>query len=392
KLCCTCFYYIAFSILGLAGAAWGPSLNILAVHTNCMIQEISLIFIALYLGGLAGSFGSGFLFDRLPGHRVLAASLGLMAFFLFLIPMMRSLAALCCLVLCFGASVATLNVGGNVLIIRNFPLNFAPVMNGLHLAAGIGFIISPLAVSWSVLNSGDIFPIYRIFAILSIFTAICLFFLPEPDFCYSSESLNVLSPSSQKIFRLSLLFMVFYGGVEAGFGNWIFNYAKSAANMDNFQAARLNSGFWIAFTFGRFAAIFLSFRLSPFAMLCFDIVGCLLSLSVMAVFSDSSLFILIGSLGFAFSTASVFPSMLSFIQNYMPLSGAVTGKFMIATGIGAMFFPWFIGQLFETVGHQILVFTMLFIFVAVSIILWVIRFTSLDCDFFDYNGLHDLKS
>ena len=72
-------YYAAFIALGLFGASMGPTLPYLAQHTGTRLSEISFLFTARAMGYLLGSLISGRLYDRLPGHRVIAGVLLLIA-------------------------------------------------------------------------------------------------------------------------------------------------------------------------------------------------------------------------------------------------------------------------------------------------------------------------
>jgi MFS family permease len=64
--------------------------------------------------------------------------------------------------------------------------------------------------------------------------------------------------------------------------------------------------------------------------------------------------------GAGFAMASVFAVTLSWAERRVHITGFITSCFFIGTSTGAMFFPWFIGQLFEAYGPHV---TMLTIFV-----------------------------
>ncbi len=68
----TAAYYGAFVALGMAGVTLGPTLQGLATHTNTRLNEISILFVARSSGYMAGSFIGGRLYDRMPGHPVIA--------------------------------------------------------------------------------------------------------------------------------------------------------------------------------------------------------------------------------------------------------------------------------------------------------------------------------
>ena len=51
--------------------------------------------------------------------------------------------------------------------------------------------------------------------------------------------------------------------------------------------------------------------------------------------------------------ASIFPTAISFAERRLPITGRVTGWFLVAASSGAMSVPWLIGQLFEPFGPEI---------------------------------------
>ena len=82
----TVAYFGVMVSLGLAGAALGPTLPSLAAQTGVTIGAVSVLFSARSLGYLCGSLLSGRLYDRLPGHPVMAAAALLLCAMLLLVP------------------------------------------------------------------------------------------------------------------------------------------------------------------------------------------------------------------------------------------------------------------------------------------------------------------
>jgi len=68
---------------------------------------------------------------------------------------------------------------------------------------------------------------------------------------------------------------------------------------------------------------------------------------------SSPVAIWLGALGLGFSMASIFPAAISLAERRIPITGQVTGWFLVASSIGAMSVPWLIGQLFEPIGPRI---------------------------------------
>jgi fucose permease len=51
--------------------------------------------------------------------------------------------------------------------------------------------------------------------------------------------------------------------------------------------------------------------------------------------------------------ASIFPTTLTLAGRHMKMTGQVTGWFFVGAGLGGMFLPWLIGQLFEEIGPRV---------------------------------------
>ncbi|NJN94713.1 MAG: MFS transporter [Anaerolineales bacterium] len=143
----TAAYYLAFVALGLTSATLGPTLPNLAEHTRSNLREISYLFTARSLGYLIGSFLGGRLFDRKPGHPVMALMLVGMVAALVVIPLIPALWLLIAVMLFLGLVEGAVDVGGNTLLVWVHRHRVGPYMNGLHFFFGVGAFLSPLIVA-----------------------------------------------------------------------------------------------------------------------------------------------------------------------------------------------------------------------------------------------------
>jgi FHS family Na+ dependent glucose MFS transporter 1 len=152
---------------------------------------------------------------------------------------------------------------------------------------------------------------------------------------------------------LIALLLLFYVGAESAFGGWIYTYAVALDLGAATTAAYLTSAFWGALTFGRLVAIPVAARFRPRWILFADLLGCLASMGVILLWRSSPVAVWLGALGLGFSMASFFPTTISLAERRIPITGQVTGWFLVAGSIGAMSIPWLIGQLFEPVGPPV---------------------------------------
>lgn len=357
KISKTAGYYVAFIALGMAAASLGPTLPGLAEHTRTGLSEISFLFTARSMGYLIGSLLGGRLYDRLPGHFIMATVLMMVAVTLSLAPLMPLLWLLTIVLLVLGMAEGALDVGGNTLLVWVHRHKVGPFMNALHFFFGVGAFLCPIIIAQAVLMSGDITWAYWALALLIAPVSFVILSLPSPP----TQKLSGDDPAGQAnylLVALIALFFFLYTGAEVSFGGWVFTYAVALGLATETTAAYLTSAFWGALTMGRLLAIPIAFRFRPRSMLLGSLVGCLGGLAVISIWRDSLMATWLGTVGVGFSMASIFPTTLSLAERRMTITGRVTGWFFVGASAGAMFLPWLIGQLFEATGPEMLMLTL----------------------------------
>ena len=358
RILATVAYYLAFIILGMTTAATGPSLPTLAEHTSSGLDRISLVFILSASGYLIGSFLGGRAYDRFSSHKLMSITLVLIAIASALIPNARSMELLLFAMFLSGFASGIIDVGGNALLLWTHAEKSGPFLNGLHFFFGVGSLIAPLVLAQVLLRTGDIYWMYYLFTIVSVPLFIWLWFLPEPHKpVHTNSETNTSFPVPIVILTLILFFL--YVGLELGFGNWIYTYALTLGLGTTVTAAYLTSAFWGSFTFGRLLGIWVSTRMLPMNILIMDLIGCVLSTIIIILWKESSLALWIGTFGLGISMASIFPTIIMLAGERMPITGTVTGWFLVGSGAGSMVLPWLIGQIFVITGPQAMNTTLL---------------------------------
>jgi len=360
-------YYVAFVALGMVAAAVGPTLPDLAENTRTRLSEISVIFTTHSLGYLIGSFQGGRLYDRVAGHPVMAAGLIIMAMMMALVPLVPLLWLLSAVLLILGLAQGALDVGGNTLLIWDHRDKVGPFMSGLHFCFGFGAFLSPIIIAQVVLMSGGITWAYWILALLMLPVVVWLLRLPSPAAQKDSEDGYVGSVPrvNHVLVALIALFFFLYVGAEIGFGGWIFTYAVSLNLTNETIAAYLTSAFFGSFTLGRLLAIPIAARFRPRrrgpprTVLLGDLVGALASVGIILLWPHSLAATWVGTLGLGLSLASIFPTTLTLAERCMTITGRVTGWFFVGASAGGMVIPWLIGQLFESIGPRVTMFTIM---------------------------------
>ena len=342
-------YYLAFILLGMTIAAEGTTLLKLAEHTSSAIDRISWVFFFGALGYLIGSYISGRLYDRLPGHQLMGSMLVLMGVMIIFVPLASSLPVLIGILIVLGSAKGALDVGCNALMLWLHNEKVAPFMNGLHAFFGVGTFLGPLINERVLSTTGDIHWTYWIFSILAVPIAILIWRLPSPQ---ARPVPDAHKDSVLPMLPVAIMVACFilYVGAEVSYGNWIYAYAVKLGLYTEVTANFLTSTFWGFFTVGRLISIWISTRLRPITILYMDFVGCLLSISLILLFRDSAMALRVGSSLLGISFASVFPTFITLAEERIHVTGTITGWFLVGGSLGGMIVPVLIGQVFDRFG------------------------------------------
>ncbi|MDX1655563.1 MAG: MFS transporter, partial [Candidatus Competibacteraceae bacterium] len=242
-LLATYAYFLAFIAQGMVGAVLAPTLPGLVAQTGAPLSAISLLFAMRALGGLAGAAQGGRLYDRLPGHPVMALALLAAAVLMALLPLAYGLWFLVALVTLLGSATGVLNLGGNTLLAWVQRERLAPYMNALHFCFGLGAFLSPLLVAGLMGPGGDSALALWVLALLLLPVAGLLLWIPSPASLARQGSGGEVAVDH----RLVVLFVVFfcgYVGAEVSFGSLIYSYAVEQQLLDAAGGALLTGAFW----------------------------------------------------------------------------------------------------------------------------------------------------
>lgn len=344
-------YFLAFVALGLTTAALGPALPYLAEYTGSELSQISILFTTKAAGYLIGSIIGGRFYDRLPGHKVMFVGLAGMIVTIALTPIIPLLWLLGSILFLLGAMEGCVDVGGNTLLVWVHRSEVGPFMNALHLFFGVGTFLAPIILAQSVLHSESIAPGYWLIGFFILPLAVWLLRLPSPSKPAQEEGKE--GRSNVLLLAMMVAFFFLYVGAEVGYGGWVYTYARELGLANEASAAYLTSTFWGAFTLGRVFSIPIAARTRPRWILTSDLAGSLLGLGVIILFPNSAVALWGGTIILGLSMASVFPTMISFAERRMTLTGTITSWFFVGASLGSMFLPWVVGQLFEPIGPQV---------------------------------------
>ena len=369
-------YFLAFIGIGLIAGVLGPTLPGLAENTASRLNQISVVFTTQALGWMVGSYFSGRLYDRRPGHPFIGSLILLAAAMFAITPIVSNLTILAAALFIVGFGGGAIDVGGNTLLIWVHRQEVGSRMNALHFFFGVGSLMAPLIVAQSISASGDITWAYWLIALLLIPPGIYLLRTPSPTNSLAASESETEDTRWLLVVLITMMFFLFVGA-ELAFGGWIYTYAISLGQATVTTAGYINSLFWGALTLGRLLSIPLPDRVRARTLLFVDIIGLVISLLLLLFASHVPGVIWIATAGMGLSMANVFPTLMLLAEHHLNITGRITSWFLVGASLGGMVVPWLIGQNFESYGPQATILwilgTVLITVFVLAAFLWVIR-------------------
>lgn len=370
-------YATCFVSLGIAVASLGPILPFLADNVGVSIGQISFAFTAQNLGYLIGSAVGGRLFDRFKSHRLMILSLCLMVAAGVFIPLMSWFYALLLVLFFFGLGLGTLDLGGNLSLVWVYQSRVGPFMNALHFSFGVGAFLSPIILSAVMRWTGGSLT-WGMWALVILFFPglVGLIRLKSPENVANADQDVDYKPANKNLTLLVVLLFFLSVGVQIGFGGLLTTYVAEQGIADVTIAALMTSIFWGSLTLGRLLAIPISRKISSGRILLGSFALVVVILGLILIWPMSTLMMWAGAAGLGLGTASVFPTLMSFAEGRMNLTGKLTGYFFFGSSLGMMLMPMLLGQVFEYVGGYEMMLALFAVAVLGLLIMFVLRANS----------------
>ncbi|XP_076371221.1 sodium-dependent glucose transporter 1A-like isoform X2 [Tachypleus tridentatus] len=403
KIFKTANLYFAFVTLGMAVAITGPTLLDLERAVNTDTEHISYIIVGRGIGYLIGSIVGGILFDHFNRQLLFLINILILGITTTAAPWCRDLGSLIVTMTVGGLTLGAIDTGGNCWCLHLWGKESGPYFQALHFTFGVGTLIAPIlaepflmpanetngtseainltdpSLFWKLQtnlteknnteleqntyfeghNGFQIFGIEYAFAIIGAFTFVVfiLFFIAfvikKSDVTDQMEkeegSQSVGLQFTLMVLAVSVVFMICYAGLEVTYGQMIATFAVvGPLKLSKSKGSFLTSVYWGSYTFARGMAVFVSMKLSSLVMLVIDICITLGATSLLVIFSASSEEVLwLGSGLLGIGLASMYPSMISWVERYIVMTNKVTSTFIVTTSLGEMIAPLVVGHYIE---------------------------------------------
>lgn len=370
----TILYALTFVALGLTTASLGPTLPALAEFTHASTSQISWLFVARSTGTITGALVFGKLYDRGAGHLLLASALLIIATTLVLVPQLPWVLLLAAVFIINGIASSMVNVGGHALIARTHGAHVGPHLSFIHFAYGVGGLLAPLIAKPFAGRVDAVWWTYSALAGFMVLAALPLSTIASPPHQPHAQQ-HATAVTVDRTVALLLLFFFLEVGAEGSISGWLFTYA-TLRGVSTETAFYVNSAFWAVFTLGRLVGIPLAMRFSERRIVVTHLAAWLVLLTLTLSWSNVNAALWLAAIGSGMAMAPVYPAMMAWTQRTLHLSGRIAGWVLVASALGAMCFPWVVGQLFERSGPQALLWLVCGDLLAVLAVLgWLLHHT-----------------
>ncbi|NXS37967.1 MFS4B protein, partial [Pomatostomus ruficeps] len=415
RWCITGALCASFLGLGMSIAVLGPTFPNLAANVRKNVSDIYYIFVGRSLGYLGGSVLGGVLFDCMNASLLLALSMLATTAGLYGIPWCKESLLLTILMSVIGGSMGILDTGGNVLALNTWGSEAGPHMQALHFSFAAGAFVAPILAKMalggseykellgaektnqSVLTSVPTAPAasttpalkdhhdedflwsYIIIGTYILFISIFFFVLyskgsSAQDRSKASVQRGMLAKYHWPLIGLLFAFFFFYVGAEVTYGSYVFTYAMVFAEMKESEAAALNSVFWGAFATCRGLAIFGAAFLYPGTMILMSLLSSAASSSALAFFAHYRASLWVGTAVYGASMATIFPSGISWVEQYTVVEGKSASLFVVGAALGEMCIPAAVGYLQGRFHHIPVIMYTAFVTSAVTVLLFPVMY------------------
>ena len=229
----------------------------------------------------------------------------------------------------------------------------AALINGMHAMFALGAFTFPLLlmVLTSMNSSYWIYAVYFML-FMGILNWLMYFNIPlENDKVIKKENNkdSAMGFVKEPLFYICTATLFFYLCAEQGVIGWMITYFKDTGLLTESLSQITASVLWVMILFGRLLTAYLSTKVKKEHLLLIMGLG-LVGFFFLLLFSKTTPLILFGIMGFGFSMAGIYPTIVSFAGNIIN-KYSLTWSFMLTiASIGSIIMPTVIGKIAEIAG------------------------------------------
>lgn len=348
---------LSLFVFGLFDSLKGSTISALLGELGFSYSLGGIIVMGQYAGYFAATFLAGRMLDRF-GHKMTLVFAGI-CMLAGVMGYAASSAILLLLLSIFliGMGLGTLELSGSNIITVYYPEKKGRYLNILTAVAGIGAILSPMAVS-ALFGEGFSWRMVYYSGVLVLFPVTFYFILIKSPAASRNEQTgnstkkSVAERALTPLFRNDFLTMYIanflYMAAEMGIATWIAEFYAAGTSGFAENSAKCLSLFYIGMTLGRIIGSIFVDRLGRRNSILFASAAasaCILA----GIFGPSALSICVAVSG-AFCSI-IFPTATAVISGFPEGdSGRIQGFYFACGGLGGMFGPWIMGIVSDCCG------------------------------------------
>ena len=352
--------YLAFISLGLPDSLLGSAWPVMHTDIGVPLSYMGIISTVISIGTIASSLLSDKLTRKFNTETVTVVSVFMTAFALLGFSFSSNLLMLIAFAIPYGLGAGAIDAALNNYVALHYSSRH---MSWLHCFWGVGTIVSPFVMSYSLTNSNWNNG-YRIISIIQLTIGLILLLslrlwktnisqtIQEEN---SSNSISIKAALKMKGVPQLLIAFFGYCAAEATAMGWSCTYLVEAKGMEEEFAAAYASLFFIGMTAGRFFAGFLMDKLGDKKMINLGSVVILLGIALMIIPIENEVLALVGLVIIGLGCAPIYPCIIhSTPYNFgEENSGSIIGIQMASAYLGTTVIPPIFGFLGKGIGFDI---------------------------------------
>ena len=363
--------YLAFISLGLPDSLLGSGWPVMHLEFNVPISYMGIISMIISGGTIISSLLSNRLTHKLGTKIVTIISIFLTVIALFGFSFANNFILLIIFAIPYGLGAGAIDAALNNYVALHYK---AKHMSWLHCFWGVGTIVSPFVMSYSLENltwkSG-----YRIVGIIQLIIAIILLItLPiwkvnNKKIEQEEKTISIISALKIKGVPFLLFGFFAYCALESTTMQWASTYFVEVKGIDASHAASFASLFYIGITLGRFISGFITEKLGDRKMIILG--STILALGIILLFIPTT-FYLISVISFiiiGLGCGPIYPCIIHSTPNNFGKenSGAIIGIQMASAYLGSTFIPPLFGLLSNFIGFKFMpIYLIIFMIIMIS--------------------------
>ncbi len=358
--------YLAFISLGLPDSLLGAGWAVMHVEMGASVSSMGVLTMIISGSTIVSSLFSDKLTKKLGTRVVTVVSVFLTVVGLLGFCFSNKYYLLAISSIPYGLGAGAIDASLNNYIALHYS---AKHMSWLHCFWGVGAIVSPFIMGYSLANISWRGGYFIVACIQIVIGFILLATLPVWKVNPIKEaeqkgSVGVISALKIKGVPLILLGFFAYCAAEATTMQWASTYFVQVKSLSAEKAANLASLFYIGMTAGRFVAGFVSDRLGDKKMIIIGTCILFLGLILLALPVRGTNLAIAGFLIIGLGCAPIYPSIVHSTPGNFGLasSGAIISIQIAFAYVGNTFMPPLYGLLGSKIGFSIMPFYLIFFF------------------------------